>query len=513
MAGRRARRRRSQTLLPLSSTRLSHSISCWYCDFKISVFNEPLFFFGRRNTRFLRIWFTVGVGFSLTALVGATLILLQELAGALHIWNGASALRNLSTRTLFGLSPQIPGLGVSIMDFGYWIFSTVISVAIHEFGHAIAAASEGVHIEYVAIFLAIIFPGALVAFNYEMLQSLPHTAELRVYCAGIWHNAMSCAVCGGTLFLLPLILYPFYALIRSPMVVSVEPRSALSGYLSPGDLVLSLDGAPIHDRQEWMEKMLLMGMQDSSRKGYCVPNIWIAEGWNVQPLDQFSCPDELTAFAGGPCLNSSLFEGDVFMESQIQNTHCLAAKEVAKFQKCGNGWPTLATNISTCPCLKDESCLAPVQQPGVTWVEVTYSSSYSSHCAQFGGNLSDNSFDIEFGGTSCINSFIFVGNVLAEAYAVQLTSYQPRWAFSFGVSLPNMLEKILLYTFHVSATLALLNSLPVYFLDGESILQVALCYITWLSPRRKLVLRICLLVGSLLSILAMIHVFLTILMP
>jgi len=51
-------------------------------------------------------------------------------------------------------------------------------------------SSEGLQIEYIAIFIAILFPGALVAFNYELLQTLPHFTALRVYSAGIWHNAV-----------------------------------------------------------------------------------------------------------------------------------------------------------------------------------------------------------------------------------------------------------------------------------------------------------------------------------
>lgn len=50
--------------------------------------------------------------------------------------------------------------------------------------------SEGIQIEYIAIFIAVLFPGALVAFNYEVLQALPAFTALRVYCAGIWHNAV-----------------------------------------------------------------------------------------------------------------------------------------------------------------------------------------------------------------------------------------------------------------------------------------------------------------------------------
>lgn len=49
--------------------------------------------------------------------------------------------------------------------------------------------SEGVQIEYIALFFALVFPGALVAFNDASLQLLPGVASLRIYCAGIWHNA------------------------------------------------------------------------------------------------------------------------------------------------------------------------------------------------------------------------------------------------------------------------------------------------------------------------------------
>lgn len=50
-------------------------------------------------------------------------------------------------------------------------------------------SSEGIQIEYTAVFLAVLFPGALVAFNDDLLQMIPRVATLRIYCAGIWHNA------------------------------------------------------------------------------------------------------------------------------------------------------------------------------------------------------------------------------------------------------------------------------------------------------------------------------------
>jgi len=50
--------------------------------------------------------------------------------------------------------------------------------------------SEGIQVEYIAIFLAVLFPGALVAFDDELLQTSPKMTALRVYSAGIWHNAV-----------------------------------------------------------------------------------------------------------------------------------------------------------------------------------------------------------------------------------------------------------------------------------------------------------------------------------
>ncbi|OEL28399.1 hypothetical protein BAE44_0010583 [Dichanthelium oligosanthes] len=148
--GRRGRRRwRAPASLPTSTStrRTEHTVSSWYCDCKIYAFNVTLFSLGWKYAR----------------------------SGSLSAW-----LKNLLTS----------GHNRSIMDTTIIIMSTILSIAFHEFGHAIAAASEGLEIEYVAIFIAVIFPGAFVALNYDLLQNLPLFSMLRIYCAGIWHNVM-----------------------------------------------------------------------------------------------------------------------------------------------------------------------------------------------------------------------------------------------------------------------------------------------------------------------------------
>ncbi|XP_042940604.1 membrane-bound transcription factor site-2 protease homolog isoform X2 [Carya illinoinensis] len=520
MEGRRVRRfgrgrTRSQTrsLLPLRTTtvatahNLSNTISCWYCDYKISVLNQPLFRFGRRHVRSLRVWFSIGIGFGLTALIGVTMILLWELGKALFLFPPNTKLGNLSTALLFGFSPSI--------------------LILHAVGNVSMESSEGMQMEYIAVFIAGLFPGALVAFDSELLQALPQFTALRVYCAGVWHNAVCCAGCGLVLFLLPLILCPFYIHNECPLVLDLSSTSPLSEYLSPGDSIISLDGVRIHNAQEWMEMTALIDEVSlhitnhskyngdfgrvTGRKGYCVPNFMTEDPKKILSVDnQSACPNDLTAFAKIPCLDMRMSDGGSSEDGhpkRRQDSNCMNAKDIVKLNKCGDGWATI-TNGSSCTCSLDESCLSPLWMPGLSWVEIKYLRSSSPECMQLGRNSFSISQISDLAEAKCHGTFVFVGDVISMASSVHLTSYQPRWTFRFGTSLPNVLERVLMCTFHVSLTLALLNSLPVYFLDGESLLEVTLSHFTLLSPwKREMVLRACLFGGTLISLLVFVRTF------
>ncbi|XVF41867.1 hypothetical protein PTKIN_Ptkin01aG0314800 [Pterospermum kingtungense] len=508
------------SLSPRVTTAAANAISCWYCDQKIFALNEPLFRFGRNHASILKLWFSIGTGFGLTALVGVTIILIWQL-----FLSSDTQLSNLFSSLLVGFSPS---LRISLSDAGYLFISTLISVAVHEFGHAIALASEGIQLEYIAVFLAVLFPGALVAFDYDLLQALPRLTALRVYCAGIWHNAVFCALCGLLLFLQPVILFPFYIHAENPLVLDVVPDSPLSEYLSPGDAIMSLDGAGLHRVQDWIEmtalldKKILQNSSDShyfkgfgavdSRKGYCVPNALLEDSKEVQLVENQSfCPYDLTPFVKIHCFDPSKSE-DVSDEDghlgSRENALCLNTKDIVKLEKCGNGWGTEMTNGSSCMCSQDESCLSPVQLPGLMWVEITYSRPYSTECLQLRSSLLDSNTSSDAVEHTCGGTFVFVGDVISMARSVQLTEYQPRWGFFLGEYLPNKLEKSLTCTFHVSLTLALLNSLPVYFLDGESILEVTLSYFTSLSQRkRRRTLQMLLVGGTSISVLAFLRIF------
>lgn len=464
----------------------------------------------------MRAWFSVGAYFSLICLVGISVMILWDSIGAFY-FSGGSFTAWLQNLLVFSFS-------ISIMDTAIIIVSTILSIAFHEFGHAIAAASEGVQIEYVAIFIAVLFPGALVALNYDLLQNLPPFSMLRIYCAGIWHNVMFCAVCALMAFLLPMVLYPLYTSGDGLIVMRVPQTSPLSGYLSVHDVILSVDGLNITRTDEWM-KMLAQGNAEktsspeflegsqsygatSSGKGYCVPNSWMDASKNLWQInDKLSCPDELIAFEKITCNGSATFSDETGRGSdqkEAEDKYCLIAKDVVKLRKCGNGWWGTEHDESNCACLEDEYCLVPVLTPGFSWIEISYARPYYLECLQKVGNLSSShARNNNFGPSPCEGTFVYVGVPLSAARSVKLSSYRPRWAlFLFIADVPYILENGLSYMLHVSAALAVVNCLPVYFLDGDAILETALCYIACFTQRQqRKILKVCRFLWTVLSII------------
>ncbi|CAO1948142.1 unnamed protein product [Urochloa humidicola] len=522
-AGRGRRRGRAPAFLPTSTSarRTERSVSCWYCDCKIYAFNYSLFRLGSKYARSMRAWFSIGVYFSFIALVGISLMLLWESFGLFYFKGGCLSawLKNLMTS----------GHNISVVDTTIIIMSTVLSIGFHEFGHAMAAASEGVEIAYVAIFVVVLFPGAFVALNYDLLQNLPLFSMLRIYCAGIWHNIVLCAVCVLMTLLLPVVLYPLYVRGDGLMVTRIPQTSPLSEYLSAHDVILSVDGLKITRTDEWIKILnqdttaksngpeFLEGSQryvaSNSGKGYCVPDSWMDASKNLwQVRDKLPCPDELIAFEKAISNGSAIFTKTSRGSDQkeLEGKYCLIAKDVVKLRKCGNGWQMTEDDGSSRGCFEDEYCLVPVLTPGFSWIEVSYAKPYSSGCLQRGGNLSSSSHaaNSNLEQSPCQGSFVYVGDLLSAARSVRLSPYQPRWALLFLADVPYILGNGFSSLFHASAALAVVNCLPVYFLDGEAILETSLSYVAWLSQRQqRKILKVCRFVCTVLSVITFSRTF------
>lgn len=307
--------------------------------------------------------------------------------------------------------------------------------------------------------------------------------------------------------LLPMLLYPFYVSGDGLMVMGIPQASPLSEYLSARDVVLSVDGLKITRTDEWIKILnqgttarsssteFLEGSQryvvTSSDKGYCVPKSWMDASKNLwQIRDKLPCPDELIAFEKIISNGSAIFTkrtGRGSDQKEVEGKYCLIAKDVVKLRKCGNGWQKTEDDGSSSACFEDECCLVPVLTPGFSWIEVSYAKPYSLGCLQKGGNLSSShATDSKLGPSPCEGSFVYMGDLSSAAHSVRLSPYQPRWTILlFMADIPYILENGLSSLLHASAALAVVNCLPVHFLDGEAILETTLSCVVWFTRRQQ----------------------------
>jgi len=69
---------------------------------------------------------------------------------------------------------------------------------------------EDVHIDGIGLTIVLIVPVVSVHLNTQQYDSLPPKRQLRITCAGIWHNFVLTIAAMFLLILLPFLLYPFF---------------------------------------------------------------------------------------------------------------------------------------------------------------------------------------------------------------------------------------------------------------------------------------------------------------
>lgn len=104
--------------------------------------------------------------------------------------------------------------------------------------------------------------------------------------------------------------------------------------------------------------------------------------------------------------------------------------------------------------------MTPVEHPGMSWVEISYQSPYTSRCEQLTPSLDRIQNEDQ---NPCDSSFLYIGDASFVARSLRLSPYKPRSGLflSLSVHIPYLMEKALHSAFHVSLALAVVNCLPV----------------------------------------------------
>ena len=71
------------------------------------------------------------------------------------------------------------------------------------------------------IFLMVVYPGAFVDLHTDHLKAISAARQLRIYCAGIWHNFVLVLLAIAVLFTLPYLLNPLYATGTGVVITNV----------------------------------------------------------------------------------------------------------------------------------------------------------------------------------------------------------------------------------------------------------------------------------------------------
>jgi len=166
----------------------------------------------------------------------------------------------------------IPGINLPLWHIGYYLLATFLSGIIHEFGHAIAALSENVSIYSTGAFFYLVFPGAFVNMDDHILLLLKPFHQLRIFCAGVWHNVWLCIFCYILLITMPYWLIGYSQSNNELYVLDVSKNSPLYGYVFKGSVIHSINDQSIPYGNDGFEVMLKQSLIKNpiNHPGYCI---------------------------------------------------------------------------------------------------------------------------------------------------------------------------------------------------------------------------------------------------
>ncbi|XP_035272278.1 membrane-bound transcription factor site-2 protease isoform X1 [Anguilla anguilla] len=411
----------------LSSNGLA--LSPFHIRWQTGLFNWLFAKCARLNPHFLFLWFSTGMVFGVVFMFGSVVLLTRTLL---------QTLAQMISESPEGSNEQVlqvvvPGVNLPVSQLAYFFIAILISGVIHEFGHGVAALREQVRLNGFGMFVFVIYPGAFVDLFTTHLQLISPIQQLRIFCAGVWHNFMLCVVALSFLLLLPLILFPLYTTGAGALVTEVVEGSAASGPrgLFVGDLVTQLEDCHVHGVEDWHS--CIGKLSQSAQTGYCVHSSSLqlspATGRVYRRLDgTMEC-----------CSNGSLtdvcFSYSNNLESKLYA--CLPARKTMESSR------TCRLNADCQTDFTPSLCVVPSLENLTRLIRVR-------HPPQ--------------------PHMLFLGYPPHLQMAVSLTNFIPRFGF-LHFDLPVAIERFFKYLVSLSGALAVVNAVPCFALDGQWILS------------------------------------------
>jgi len=141
----------------------------------------------------------------------------------------------------------LPGINEYVPStLAVWL-AFIITIAIHEFGHAILCRVENIKVKTMGALVAVIPIGFFVEPDEEELDSTKGMAKVRMFGAGITNNL----VVGFSCFVLLILCMGLVIPIGQPIINGVyKDYPAASAGISPGSIVTAVNGVPVNSRAD-----------------------------------------------------------------------------------------------------------------------------------------------------------------------------------------------------------------------------------------------------------------------
>ncbi|XP_057679757.1 membrane-bound transcription factor site-2 protease [Corythoichthys intestinalis] len=405
-------------------------LSPFHIRWQTTIFNRLFAYCARIHPRALYLWFNSGLAFGVAAMLASVVLLVKTLQQTL----AQMTTDNPRIGAQQALQVVVPGVNLPTSHLGYFFLALLLSGVIHELGHAVAALREQVRVNGFGMFVFVVYPGAFVDLFTTHLNIVSPVQQLRIFCAGVWHNFVLCTLALVFLFLLPFVLFPFYSSGVGALVTEVAQGSAADGPrgLSAGDIVTGLEECPVASVDDWNE--CLARLSRAPQTGYCVPADGLQPSWAhgraFKRLDgTMDC-----------CSNNSLTDlcfSYIKPGSADREYACMPVRKmVTGTQVCRSDRDCHADGVCVTPSLQNQTRFIRVAHPPAAHM-------------------------------------LFVGYPPHLQHAVSLTNFVPRFGF-LHLDLPVFLETFCKYVFSLSGALAVVNSVPCFALDGQWMLNALL---------------------------------------
>ena len=141
----------------------------------------------------------------------------------------------------------IPGINEYVPStLAVWL-AFIITIAIHEFGHAILCRVENIKVKTMGALIAVIPIGFFVEPDEEELDKTKGMAKVRMFGAGITNNL----VVGFSCFLLLILCMGLVTPVSQPVIHGVyKDYPAASAGIPPGSIVTAVNGVPVNSRAD-----------------------------------------------------------------------------------------------------------------------------------------------------------------------------------------------------------------------------------------------------------------------